>query len=195
MGSQATWSKQLSTLTKRSSVNMSRDVGYYWVRIIVYIILSLFVGTIFFDIGTSYNSIATKAGCGGFLVGFLTSMSIGGFLSLLEELKGIHREAKWALWSSCLSNFLSSFPHIFAGNFSRSRIYYLPYVEIWPGFSHFTFSCLDLLGRVAIVEGFMMIVASLVPIFLLGLSLELEFWLEKATSTVHLLTLNFFDFI
>ncbi|CAB4308834.1 unnamed protein product [Prunus armeniaca] len=39
-GSQASWWKQLSTLLRRSSLNMSRDVGYYWLRIIIYILVS-----------------------------------------------------------------------------------------------------------------------------------------------------------
>nr|GMD73736.1 ABC transporter G family member 15-like [Ipomoea batatas] len=33
-GSQAGWGKQLKTLTQRSFLNMNRDVGYYWSRIV-----------------------------------------------------------------------------------------------------------------------------------------------------------------
>jgi hypothetical protein len=86
-GSRAKWWKQLSTLTHRSFVNMSRDVGYYWLRIIVYITLSLCVGSIFYDVGTSYNSILARGACVGFVAGFMTFMSIGGFPSFLEEMK------------------------------------------------------------------------------------------------------------
>ncbi|KAL9659351.1 hypothetical protein QQ045_024157 [Rhodiola kirilowii] len=86
-GSKATWLKQLTTLTKRSIVNMSRDLGYYWLRIVVYIILSLAVGTIFFDIGTGYMAIFGRAGCGAFISGFMTFIVIGGFPSFTEEMK------------------------------------------------------------------------------------------------------------
>jgi hypothetical protein len=86
-GSQANWWKQLSTLTNRSFVNMSRDVGYYWLRIIIYIALSICVGTIFFDVGTSYTSILARGACGGFVAGYMTFMSIVGFPSFIEEMK------------------------------------------------------------------------------------------------------------
>lgn len=86
-GSQASWWKQLSTLTRRSFVNMCRDVGYYWLRIIIYIIVSICVGTIYFDVGYSYTSILARGACGAFISGFMTFMSIGGFPSFIEEMK------------------------------------------------------------------------------------------------------------
>lgn len=75
------------TLTKRSFVNMCRDVGYYWLRIIIYIIVSICVGTVYFDVGYSYTSILARGACGAFISGFMTFMSIGGFPSFIEEMK------------------------------------------------------------------------------------------------------------
>ncbi|KAG5517500.1 hypothetical protein RHGRI_038039 [Rhododendron griersonianum] len=88
-GSQAGWWMQLSTLIRRSSLNMSRDVGYYWLRLIIYILVSFGVGTIYFDVGTSYTAILARGACGAFISGFMTFMSIGGFPSFIEEMKGI----------------------------------------------------------------------------------------------------------
>lgn len=87
VSSQASWWKQLLTLTQRSAVNMSRDVGYYWCRIMIYIVVSICVGTIYFDVGTGYTSILARGACGGFVSGFMTFMSIGGFPSFVEEMK------------------------------------------------------------------------------------------------------------
>ena len=70
-------------------VNMSRDVGYYWLRVIIYIVVSVCVGTIFFDVGTGYTAILARGACGGFVSGFMTFMSIGGFPSFIEEMKVI----------------------------------------------------------------------------------------------------------
>lgn len=56
-GSQASFVTQCIVLTKRSFVNMYRDLGYYWLRLANYIALCLCVGTIFYDIGSSYGSI------------------------------------------------------------------------------------------------------------------------------------------
>ncbi|PWA44303.1 ABC-2 type transporter family protein [Artemisia annua] len=85
--SQAGWWKQLITLTKRSFVNMSRDMGYYWLRIVIYLVISVCVGTIFYDVGTSYTAILARGACGGFIAGFMTFMSIGSFPSFIEDMK------------------------------------------------------------------------------------------------------------
>jgi hypothetical protein len=51
---------QAYTLTKRSFINMSRDFGYYWLRLIIYIVVTLCIGTIYLNVGTGYNSILVK---------------------------------------------------------------------------------------------------------------------------------------
>ncbi|KAG2671139.1 hypothetical protein I3760_14G119400 [Carya illinoinensis] len=169
-GSQAKLRKQLSTLTHRSFVNMYRDVGYYWLRIIIYITLSICVGTIFFDVGTSYTSILARGACGGFLAGFMTFMSIGGFPSFLEEMKVFYRErlnGHYGIAVYILSNFLSSLPFVAVMSIATAAItYYM--VKSRPEFSPFVFVCLDLISSIAVIESTMMIIASLVPNFLMG---------------------------
>lgn len=56
-GSQASFLMQAFTLTKRSFINMSRDFGYYWLRLAIYIFVTVCIGTIYLNIGTGYNSI------------------------------------------------------------------------------------------------------------------------------------------
>ena len=51
---------QAFTLTKRSFINMSRDFGYYWLRLIIYIVVTLCIGTIYLNVGTGYSSILVK---------------------------------------------------------------------------------------------------------------------------------------
>ncbi|CAI8617150.1 unnamed protein product [Vicia faba] len=169
--SQAKWWKQLSTLTQRSFVNMSRDVGYYWIRLTIYVALSLCVGTIFFEVGSSYNAILARGACGAFISGFMTFMSIGGFPSFIEEMKVFNKErlnGYYGIAAYVLSNFLSSFPFVAVMSFATGTITY-NMVKFRPGFSHLLYICLDLLGCIAIVESSMMIIAALVPNFLMGL--------------------------
>ena len=59
-GSQASFAMQAFTLTKRSFINMSRDFGYYWLRLIIYIVVTLCIGTIYLNVGTGYSSILVK---------------------------------------------------------------------------------------------------------------------------------------
>jgi hypothetical protein len=56
-GNQASFITQCLVLTRRSFVNMYRDLGYYWLRLAIYIALCLCVGTIFFNIGFNFASI------------------------------------------------------------------------------------------------------------------------------------------
>lgn len=60
-GSQASFWMQMYTLTLRSTKNMSRDVGYYWLRLVIYILVSFCVGTIYYNVGTSYNAILVRS--------------------------------------------------------------------------------------------------------------------------------------
>ncbi|XP_048446267.1 ABC transporter G family member 15 isoform X1 [Pyrus x bretschneideri] len=169
-GSQATWWKQLTILTRRSFLNMLRDLGYYWVRIIIYLLLSLCVGTIFFNLGTNLNSILARGACAGFISGFMTFLSIGGFPSFLEEMKVFHKErlnGHYGVAVFILSNFLSSFPFLAVMSISTASItYYM--VEFHSQFPRFVFMCLDLISAIAAVESSMMIIASLVPNYLMG---------------------------
>uniref|UniRef100_A0A6N2L2L0 ABC-2 type transporter transmembrane domain-containing protein n=1 Tax=Salix viminalis TaxID=40686 RepID=A0A6N2L2L0_SALVM len=186
--SQANWWKQLSTLTRRSFINMWRDLGYYWVRIIVYILLSICVGTVFLDVGKGYTAILAHGACGGFLSGFMTFMSIGGFPSFIEELKVFYKErldGYYGVAVYILSNFLSSFPYLTVMSFGTSSItYYM--VKFRPEFSNFFFVFLDLLSSIATVESCMMTIASLVPNYLMG------FVIGSAYIGILMMTSGFF---
>ncbi|XVF47356.1 hypothetical protein PTKIN_Ptkin03bG0102600 [Pterospermum kingtungense] len=168
--SEAKWLKQLLILTQRSFINMSRDLGYYWLRLAVYVAVSICVGTIFFDVGTSYNAILARGACGGFISGFMTFMSIGGFPSFIEELKVFYRERRnghYGVAVYIISNFLSSFPFLTVMSLATALItYYM--VKFHPGVSYFTYASLDLISSIATVESCMMMIASLVPNFMMG---------------------------
>ncbi|XAR60362.1 Xenobiotic-transporting ATPase [Bertholletia excelsa] len=170
-GSQAGRWKQLTTLIRRSFVNMTRDVGYYWLRIIIYIIVSICVGTIYFDVGTSYTAILARGACGGFISGFMTFMSIGGFPSFIEEMKVFSQErlnGHYGVAVFILSNFISAFPFLVAIAICTGSItYYM--VKFRSGFSHYVYFCCNLFLCISVIESCMMVVASLVPNFLMGI--------------------------
>lgn len=169
-GSQVMWWKQLTTLTRRSFVNMSRDVGYYWMRVVIYIVVSLCVGSIYHDVGRSYTAILARAACGGFVSGFMTFMSIGGFPSFMEELKVFYRERQnghYGVAVYILSNYLSSFPFLVGvATCSGAIVYYM--VKFRKGFEHFAYFTISLYAGVGVIESLMMIVAALVPNFMMG---------------------------
>ncbi|RVX20051.1 ABC transporter G family member 15 [Vitis vinifera] len=178
-GSQAGWQKQLLILTQRSFVNMSRDAGYYWIRILVYTVLSICVGTVFYDVGasTGYTAIMSRVNCGGFITGFMTIMAVGGFPSFIEEIKVFNRERLNRHYGNAVyiaSNFLSSFPFLFVTSFATITIVFFM-GKIRSGFNYYIYLCLVLLSCMATVESCMMVVASLVPNYMMGIVVGVGF--------------------
>lgn len=55
--SHANFKTQCLVLTRRSTVNMFRDPGYYWMRFVVYVAIALSLGSIYYNVGSNYRSI------------------------------------------------------------------------------------------------------------------------------------------
>lgn len=170
-GSQASWWKQLKTLTRRSFTNMCRDIGYYWLRIMIYIVVSLCVGSIYFNVGNSYNAIWARASCGAFISGFMSFMSIGGFPSFVEEVLVFYHERQnghYGVAVYTVSNFLSAFPFLVAVSTATTSITYFM-LKAHRDFAHYAYFAISIYTGVTAVESIMMVVASLVPNFLMGI--------------------------
>jgi hypothetical protein len=209
---QASFLTQSLVLTKRSFVNMYRDLGYYWLRFAIYIMLCLCVGTVFYDVGHSYGSILvskkfvpsslclcsirfgicvvlipkkkTLLCCAvlccalqargsllNFVAAFLTFMAIGGFPSFVEDMKIFGRERLNGHYGAApftIANTVSAAPYLALISVVPGAIaYYL--VGLQSSFGHFAYFALVLFTTMMVVEGLMMIVASAVPDFLMGI--------------------------
>ncbi|XP_077247206.1 white-brown complex-like protein [Tasmannia lanceolata] len=170
-GSQASFLMQTFTLTKRSLLNMSRDFGYYWLRLLIYILLTICIGTIYFDVGTGYNSILARGACASFVFGFVTFMSIGGFPSFVEDMKVFQRErlnGHYGVTAFVISNTISAMPFLIMITFISGTICYFM-VKLHPGFTHYLFFVICLYASVTVVESLMMAIASVIPNFLMGI--------------------------
>ncbi|XP_074280642.1 ABC transporter G family member 11 [Silene latifolia] len=170
-GSQASFLMQAFTLTKRSFINMSRDFGYYWLRLVIYIVVTLCIGSIYLNVGTSYNSILARGSCASFVFGFLTFMSIGGFPSFVEDMKVFQRErlnGHYGVTSFVISNTISAMPFLILITVLSGTLCYFM-VGLHPGFEHYVFFVLCLYASVTVVESLMMAIASIVPNFLMGI--------------------------
>ncbi|XP_020703549.2 ABC transporter G family member 11 isoform X1 [Dendrobium catenatum] len=170
-GRQASFIGKCSVLTRRSFVNMYRDPGYYWLRLAIYFALCLSIGTIFYDIGYAYGSIQARGSMLLFVAGYLTFMAIGGFPSFVEDIKIFRRErlnGHYGPSAFIIANTLSSAPFLFLISIiPASAAYYL--VGLQRDLQHFIFFTLILYSSMLLVEGLMMIVASMVPDFLMGI--------------------------
>ncbi|KAI4374438.1 hypothetical protein MLD38_012432 [Melastoma candidum] len=170
-GSQASFFMQAFTLTKRSFINMSRDFGYYWLRLVIYILVTVCIGTIYLNVGTGYSSILARGACASFVFGFVTFMSIGGFPSFVEDMKVFQRErlnGHYGVSAFVISNTFSAMPFLILITFLSGTICYFM-VRLHPGFMHYLFFVLCLYASVTVVESLMMAIASIVPNFLMGI--------------------------
>ncbi|WJX83758.1 hypothetical protein P8452_66396 [Trifolium repens] len=169
--SSANWWKQLSTLTKRSFLNMNRDLGYYWLRIIFYILTGITIGTLFFHIGTDNSSILARGKCVSFIYGFMICLSCGGLPFFIEELKVFYGERSKGYCGEAafvISNFISSFPFLLLTSLSSGIIIYFM-VQFHPGFINCTFFCINLFCCLSVVESCIMVVAAIVPNVMTGI--------------------------
>ncbi|XP_048225751.1 ABC transporter G family member 15 isoform X2 [Ricinus communis] len=170
-GSSASQWKQLWRLTDRSFVNMYRDMGYYWLRIVLYVLVAICIGTLYFDMGKDDGAILPRVKLTGFIYGFMICLSNGGLPFFIEEMKVSRRERSNGHYGEAvfvLSNFISSFPYlILISILSGTAIYFM--VKFRSGFSHYAFFCMNLFCCVSVIESCMMVVASLVPNVLMGI--------------------------
>ncbi|KAE8692027.1 ABC transporter G family member 11 [Hibiscus syriacus] len=168
---QARFFSQCHVLTRRSFINMSRDHGYYWMRLGIYISLSVVLGTVFSGIGTDYGSIQARGSLTMFVVSFLTFMTIGGFPSFIEDMKVFERErlnGHYGVTAFVVGNTLSALPFLALVALIPGAITYFP-PGLHKGYEHFFFFVTVLFVCMMLVESLMMIVASLVPNFLMGI--------------------------
>lgn len=146
-------------------------MGYYWLRLVIYIMLTVCIGSIYFNIGNEFSAIMGRAGCMSYVAGFLTFMSIGGFPSFVEDMKVFSRErlnGHYGVAAFVIGNSLSSLPFLFLISAVSGVIVYFM-VQLHSGWVHFVYFVLMLFACVACVESLMMAVASVVPNFLMGI--------------------------
>ncbi|XP_045821775.1 ABC transporter G family member 1-like [Trifolium pratense] len=162
---------QCLILTRRSFVNMYREAGYYWLRLLIFGVLALSLGTMFFHIGSSNESIQARASLLVFVVTFLTFITVGGFPSFVEDMKVFERErlnGHYGVTAFTIGNTLSSIPFLLLMSLIPGPlVYYL--VGLHQGHEQFVYFISMLFISVFLVEGLMMIVASMVPNFLMGI--------------------------
>ncbi|KAL6639563.1 hypothetical protein ACP70R_023293 [Stipagrostis hirtigluma subsp. patula] len=168
---QANFLNRSIVLTKRSLVNMNRDTGYYWLRFGIYIAICVSIGTIFLNVGYSFASIQARASMLMFTSTLLTMMAIGGFPSFVEDMKVFRKEqlnGHYGATEFVISHTLSSTPYLGLISIIPGAIaYYLTGLQ--RGIDHFVYFAAVLWACTMLVEGLMMIVAAIVPDFLLGI--------------------------
>nr|GMC89670.1 ABC transporter G family member 11-like [Ipomoea batatas] len=169
--SRAGFFTQSIVLTRRSLLNMFRDLGYYWLRLGIYITLGVGLGYMYNDVGYSINSIQARCSVLGFISSFFAFMAIGGFPSFVEDMKVFKKEnlnGHYGCGAFTIANTLSSLPYLLLVSIIPGMIGYFP-VGLKREFGYFAYFALVIFMNMFLVESLMMIIASLVPNYLMGI--------------------------
>ncbi|CAA0828319.1 ABC transporter G family member 11 [Striga hermonthica] len=166
---QATLFTQCLILTKRSFINMYRDLGYYWLRFAIYIALCTGLGSVFYNIRNSYNFIHERGSLLMFVASLLTIMAIGGFPSFVHDLKRDRLNGHYGPSAFVVSNTISSTPFLLLISVIPGAITYFLAGLQKQGKLEFVYFTLVLFACMMLVESLMMIVACFMPNFLMGL--------------------------
>ena len=74
-------------LTHRMFINNWRNIAVFWLRVAMYVMLCVCMGTIFLFLGTSWTDTYSRAAILFFIAAFLTFMCIAGFPAFHEDMQ------------------------------------------------------------------------------------------------------------
>jgi len=160
-GDQPGWIYQTSVLTWRTFLNNMRNVGVFWMRLAMYMMLCLCIGFIYFQLGDTWKDVYSRAALLFFVVAFLTFMAIAGFPSFVEDLKVYIRERLNGYYSPAvftIANTLASLPFIFLiAVMSTVCVYFIAHLNFAGG--SIIYFILALFVSLCVVESLMMAIA------------------------------------
>jgi len=163
---------QAYVLTKRTFVNNTRNIGIFWLRLGMYIMLCIMIGTIYLRLGYSWKDSYSRTAMMFFLAAFLTFMSIAGFPAFAEDMAVFLRERMngyYGVSTFVIANSLASAPFLFLISILSSvTVYWL--VNLNTDGDRFPYFFINLYSSLTVVESLMIAIAAIVPHYLMGIA-------------------------
>ncbi|KAI4334353.1 hypothetical protein L6164_019055 [Bauhinia variegata] len=154
---------RIAVLTWRSLLVMSREWKYYWLRLILIMLLTLCIGTVFSGLGHSLSSVVTRVAAIFVFVSFCSLLSIAGVPVLTKEIKTYTCEESnqhSAALVFLLGQLLSSIPFLFLISISSSLVFYF-LIGLRDEFSLLMYFVLNFFMSLLVNEGLMLVVATI----------------------------------
>ncbi|KAK8678993.1 hypothetical protein V6N13_144466 [Hibiscus sabdariffa] len=154
---------RIAVLTWRSLLIMSREWKYYWLRLILYMLLALCIGTIFSGLGHSLSSVVTRVAAIFVFVSFTSLLSIAGVPALMKEIKiyvGEESNQHSGALVFLFGQLLSSIPFLFLISISSSLVFYF-LIGLQDEFGLLMYFVLNFFMCLLVNEGLMLAVSSL----------------------------------
>ncbi|MEW5317656.1 MAG: hypothetical protein WDW38_008938 [Sanguina aurantia] len=163
---------QAMVLSQRTLVNNYRNIGLYGLRLAMFVMLCLCIGTIYLKLGNSWLDSYSRTALLFFIVAFLTFMSISGFPAFVEDMAVFYRERQnnyYEVSTFVISNTVASAPFIFIISVASSLVVYWLVGLNYSG-DRFVFFFINLFMALMTVESLMMAIAAVVPHYLMGIA-------------------------
>ncbi|KAL3354647.1 hypothetical protein AABB24_019010 [Solanum stoloniferum] len=154
---------RVAVLTWRSLLIMSREWKYYWLRLILYMLLALCIGTVFSGLGHTLSSVVTRVAAIFVFVSFTSLLSIAGVPAQMKEIKIYACEESnqhSGAFIFLLGQLFASIPFLFLISISSSLVFYF-LVGLRDEFSMLMYFVLNFFTFLLVNEGLVLAVTSI----------------------------------
>ncbi|MES1909594.1 MAG: hypothetical protein MHM6MM_002310 [Cercozoa sp. M6MM] len=173
--------RQMWNLLKRQSADNARNPGVYWIRWLMYFMLSLMIGTFYVDIGNTQSEIQDRISALFYACAFLVFMAIAVMPQLITERSVFTKETSNGWYGAgpyVIAHSLSSIPGLLVISLTCSLLIYFPMglSTERDGALQFFLFLLNLFLSLFAAEAFMHAVAAIVPFYIIGMALAAGFF-------------------
>eukprot|EP00741_Cyanophora_paradoxa_P023327 tig00000254_g22534.t1 len=163
---------QTAVLTHRNILNNMRNPAIFWIRLAMYLMLSILVGTCFVNVGVEDRAVQNRASVMWYINSFFVFMSVSAIPAFIEERNVFMKEranGAYRLSAYWLANFLASAPFVFLIAIVSSGIYY-PIIKLREDGSAYGFHLLIIWTSLMCAEAMTLVMSAIVPIFMVALA-------------------------
>lgn len=162
--------KQFWYLAKRNWLDNLRNPGIFWVRLVMYVMLSAMIATLYANMGDGQNRVQDRISILFFIAAFLVFMSISVIPMFIQDRSVFTRERAngwYHVGAYVLANTVCSIPGIFVIALFSSLIIF------WSINLHGSFGVFlaDLFVSLFVAESLMLVISACVPIYIIGMAL------------------------
>lgn len=160
-------------LTKRCFLNALRNPLVIWLRMFMYVALSLMIGTVWLRIGNKADVVVDIVGVLFFVAAFMVFMSVSVLPAFLEEKAVFVREranGSYSVPAFVIAHTIVDVPFMaLQALVCGSIVYWL--VGLNAAWDRFLFFLLDLFVSFMVAESIMLLVSAVVPVAIVGIAL------------------------
>jgi len=170
---QSTVVKQFGQLAIRFWKDNVRNPGVFWVRMFMYTMLSIMIGTIYLNIGNGQNEVQDRGGILFYIAAFMVFMAVSVIPAFIQDKAVYNRETMNGWYSPgpyVVASTLSSIPGLLLLSITSTVIIY-PLVGLQSGADRFFIFLADLFLSLWCSEALMMLISVLVPFYIIGMAL------------------------